>query len=313
MGAEFLMLDFEEDGSGEGGYAKPASPEFIEKEMQLFREQAAEMDIVITTALIPGRPAPKLWPAEMVDLMKPGSVVVDLAAEQGGNCDLTQKDKIIETKNGVKIVGYTDFPSRMAAQSSTLYATNIRHMLDDLTPEKDGALNVNMEDDVIRGATVVHRGKITFPPPPPKVQAIGKQIQISAAPELTPDEKAAAELAKERAIGRRQAGLLVLGSLFMLLIGAYAPSSFMQHFIVFALACFVGFQVIWNVSHALHTPLMAVTNAISGIIIIGALLQIGSPNGLVQILAGISVLIATINIVGGFMVTRRMLAMFQKS
>jgi NAD(P) transhydrogenase subunit alpha len=249
----------------------------------------------------------------MVGLMKPGSVVVDLAAEQGGNCELTQKDKIIESDNGVKIVGYTDFPSRMAAQSSTLYATNIRHMLDDLTPKKDGILNVNMEDDVIRGATVVHQGKITFPPPPPKVQAIGKQTLNAPAPELTPEEKAAAELAKERAIGRRQAGLLVLGGLFMLVVGAYAPSSFMQHFIVFALACFVGFQVIWNVSHSLHTPLMAVTNAISGIIIIGALLQMGSPNALVGTLASISVLIATINIVGGFMVTRRMLAMFQKS
>ena len=184
-------------------------------------------------------------------------------------------------------------------------------MLDDLTPEKDGVINVNMEDDVIRGATVVHRGEITFPPPPPKVQAIGKQTQTVAALELTPEEKAAAELAKERAIGRRQAGLLILGGLFMLLVGAYAPSSFVQHFIVFALSCFVGFQVISNVSHALHTPLMAVTNAISGIII-GALLQIGSPNGLVEILAGISVLIATINIVGGFMVTRRMLAMFRE-
>ena len=313
MGAEFLMLEFEEDGSGEGGYAKPASAEFIEKEMQLFRDQAPEVDIVITTALIPGRPAPKLWPAEMVALMKPGSVVVDLAAEQGGNCDLTLKDKIIESKNGVKIVGYTDFPSRMAAQSSTLYANNIRHMLDDLTPKKDGVLTVNMEDDVIRGATAVHKGKITFPPPPPKIQAIGKQPQTAAVPELTPEEKAAADLAKERSVGRRQAGLLVLGGLFMLLVGAYAPSSFMQHFIVFALSCFVGFQVIWNVSHSLHTPLMAVTNAISGIIIIGALLQIGSPNRLVEILAGISVLIATINIVGGFMVTRRMLAMFQKS
>jgi len=313
MGAEFLMLDFEEDSSGDGGYAKPASPEFIEKEMQLFREQAAEVDIVITTALIPGRPAPKLWPAEMVSLMKPGSVVVDLAAEQGGNCELTQKGKIIESDNGIKIVGYTDFPSRMAAQSSTLYATNIRHMLDDLTPEKDGVINVNMEDDVIRGATVVHAGEITFPPPPPKVQAIGKQTQSPPTLELTPEEKAAAELAKERDIGRKQAGMLILGGLFILLIGAYAPSSFMQHFIVFVLACFVGFQVIWNVSHSLHTPLMAVTNAISGIIIIGALLQMGSPDGLVVILASISVLIATINIVGGFMVTRRMLAMFQKS
>ena len=313
MGAEFLMLEFEEDGSGEGGYAKPASPEFIEKEMQLFREQAPEVDIVITTALIPGRPAPRLWPVEMVKLMKPGSVVVDLAAEQGGNCDLTEKDKIIESDNGVKIVGYTDFPSRMAAQSSTLYSTNIRHMLDDLTPEKDGVINVNMEDDVIRGATICHQSKVTFPPPPPKIQAIGKQEATPKPAELTAEEKAALELEKERSIGRRQAGLLAVGGLFMLLIGAYAPASFMQHFIVFALSCFVGFQVIWNVSHALHTPLMAVTNAISGIIIIGALLQLGSPNNLVGILAAISVLIATINIVGGFMVTRRMLAMFQKS
>ena len=313
MGAEFLMLEFEEDGSGEGGYAKPASPEFIKKEMQLFREQAPEIDIVITTALIPGRPAPKLWPAEMVKLMKPGSVVVDLAAEQGGNCDLTEKDKIIESGNGVKIVGYTDFPSRMAAQSSTLYSTNVRHMLDDLTPENNGVVNVNLEDDVIRGATVCHKGKVTFPPPPPKIQAIGKQEAAPKPVELTAEEKGALELEKERAIGRRQAGLLTIGGLFMLLIGAYAPASFMQHFIVFALSCFVGFQVIWNVSHALHTPLMAVTNAISGIIIIGALLQLGSPNNLVGILAAVSVLIATINIVGGFMVTRRMLAMFQKS
>ena len=245
--------------------------------------------------------------------MKPGSVVVDLAAEQGGNCDLTEAGKIIDSDNGVKIVGYTDFPSRMATQSSTLYATNIRHMLDDLTPEKDGALNVNMDDDVIRGATICHDGTVTFPPPPPKIQAIGKQDAAPKAVELTAEEKAALELAQEKAIGRRQAGLLAIGGLFMLLIGAYAPASFMQHFIVFALACFIGFQVIWNVSHSLHTPLMAVTNAISGIIIIGALLQLGSPNNLVGILAAISVLIATINIVGGFMVTRRMLAMFQKS
>lgn len=313
MGAEFLMLEFEEDGTGEGGYAKPASPEFIKKEMQLFREQAPEIDIVITTALIPGRPAPKLWPAEMVGLMKPGSVVVDLAAEQGGNCDLTEAGKIIESDNKVKIVGYTDFPSRMAMQSSTLYATNIRHMLDDLTPNKDGILNINMKDDVIRGATICHDGAITFPPPPPKIQAIGKQEIIPKSVELSADEKTALELEKEKAIGRRQAVLLAIGGLFMLLLGAYAPASFMQHFIVFALACFVGFQVIWNVSHSLHTPLMAVTNAISGIIIIGALLQLGSTSSLVSILAAVSVLIATINIVGGFMVTRRMLAMFQKS
>ncbi len=313
MGAEFLMLQFDEDGGGEGGYAKPASPEFIEKEMALFREQAPQIDIVITTALIPGRPAPKLWPAEMVELMKPGSVIVDLAAEQGGNCDLTVRDEVIKTDNGVTVVGYTDYPSRMAAQSSTLYATNIRHMMDDLTPEKNGQININMDDDVIRGATVVHDGEITFPPPAPKVQAIGKADNAPKPVELTAEDKKAQELAAQRKAGRQQVGLLTIGGLFMLLIGNYAPASFMQHFIVFALACFVGFQVIWNVSHALHTPLMAVTNAISGIIILGALLQIGSSNQIVMILASISVLIATINIVGGFMVTRRMLAMFQKS
>ena len=312
MGAEFLMLEFEEDGSGEGGYAKPASPEFIEKEMALFRAQAPEIDIVITTALIPGRPAPKLWPAEMVGLMKPGSVVVDLAAEQGGNCDLTKAGEIIETDNGVKIVGYTDFPSRMATQSSNLYATNLRHMMDDLTPEKDGVAVINMEDDVIRGVTAVHNGTITFPPPPLKIQAIGKP-QTATPAEPTAEEKAAAEMAAMRKAGKQQTAMLVFGGLFMLLIGAYAPASFMQHFIVFALSCFVGFQVIWKVSHSLHTPLMAVTNAISGIIILGALLQLNSPNVIVSLLAGISVLIATINITGGFMVTRRMLAMFQKS
>jgi len=311
MGAEFLMLDFAEDGSGDGGYAKPASPEFIEKEMELFRQQAPEVDIVITTALIPGRPAPKLWPAEMVGLMKPGSVVVDLAAEQGGNCDLTVKDELIETDNGVKIIGYTDFPSRMSSQSSLLYATNIRHMLDDLTPEKDGVPDINMEDDVIRGATACHQGEITYPPPPPKTPAIAKQ---TAKPTVVdPEETKRLALAAERKAGTQQTIGLVAAGLFMLLIGSFAPASFMQHFIVFVLACFVGFQVIWNVSHALHTPLMAVTNAISGIIIVGALLQVGSDSLLVMILAAISVLIASINIVGGFMVTRRMLAMFQKS
>ena len=313
MGAKFLMLEFEEDGSGEGGYAKPASPEFIEKEMQLFREQAPEVDIVITTALIPGKPAPLLWPEEMVHLMKRGSVVVDLAAEQGGNCELTEKDKIVVTDNGVKIIGYTDFPSKMAAQSSTLYATNIRHALNDLTPKKDGQIVVDMEDDVIRGAVVCHDGEKTFPPPPPKVAAIGKPISSKKEPVLTDEEKSKLEIEREKKIGRRQAGLLLFGGFLMVMVGNYAPSSFMQHFIVFALSCFVGFQVIWNVSHSLHTPLMAVTNAISGIIIIGALLQFNSSNSLVSILASISVLIATINIVGGFMVTKRMLSMFKKS
>ena len=313
MGAEFLLLDFNEDGSGEGGYAKPASPEFIEKEMVLFREQAPEIDIVITTALIPGKPAPKLWPKEMVDLMKPGSVIVDLAAEQGGNCDLTKPNKIITTENNIKVIGYTDFPSRMSAQSSTLYATNIRHMLDDLTPKKDGKININLDDDVIRGALASYDRKLMFPPPAPRVSAIAKQASLPEHKGPTKEEKLILEQAATRKSGQQQLGLLVAGGLFMLLIGNYAPASFMQHFIVFALACFVGFQVIWNVSHALHTPLMAVTNAISGIIILGALLQVGSSSFIVTFLASISVLIATINIVGGFMVTKRMLAMFQKS
>lgn len=312
MGAEFLFLDFSEDGSGDGGYAAPSSPEFREKQLALFREQAPDVDIVITTALIPGRDAPKLWLEDMVAAMKPGSVVVDLAAERGGNCDLTVADQLIESPNGVKVIGYTDFPSRMATQSSTLYATNIRHMLDDLTPEKDGRAVINMEDDVIRGATAALGGEITFPPPPPKIQAIAK-APVKSAPEPTAEELRAAEAAAQKRAGRNQVGLLVLGGLMMALIGQYAPASFMQHFIVFALACFVGFQVIWNVSHALHTPLMAVTNAISGIVILGALLQVNSGSWIVLILAAISILIATINIVGGFMVTRRMLAMFQKS
>jgi NAD(P) transhydrogenase subunit alpha len=271
------------------------------------------MDIVITTALIPGRPAPKLWTEDMVRMMKPGSVIVDLAAERGGNCDLTVPDQKIVTDNGVTIVGYTDFPSRMAAQASTLYSTNIRHMLTDLTPKKDGVIVQNMEDDVIRGATVTYDGAITFPPPPPKIAAIAAAKPKEKPKELTPEERRAKEVAEFKTQTRNQVGLLVIGGLLLALVGYSAPASFMAHFIVFVLSCFIGFSVIWNVSHSLHTPLMAVTNAISGIVILGALLQIGSGNWLVVILAAISVLIATINIVGGFLVTRRMLAMFQKS
>lgn len=314
MGAEFVYLDFEEeaqDGAATGGYAAVSSPEFREAQLAKFRELAPEMDIVITTALIPGRDAPKLWLEDMVALQKPGSVVVDLAAERGGNCDLTVMDEKVESKNGVTIIGYTDFPSRMAAQSSELYATNIRHMMTDLTPEKDGVVVHDMEDDVIRGATVAFEGEVTFPPPPPKIKAIA--AQKPKAPEKTPEEIKAAEAAAAKKAGQQQVGLLVIGGALMLLIGMYAPASFMQHFIVFALSVFVGFQVIWGVAHSLHTPLMAVTNAISGIIILGALLQLGSGVGVVTLLAGVSVLIATINIVGGFMVTRRMLQMFQKS
>tara|TARA_R110002049_G_scaffold23545_2_gene83234 strand:+ start:45523 stop:47097 length:1575 start_codon:yes stop_codon:yes gene_type:complete len=316
MGAEFVYLDFEEeqaDGSASGGYASVSSPEFREAQLAKFRELAPEVDIVITTALIPNREAPELWTEDMVAAMKPGSVIIDLAAEKGGNCKLTVMDQKVVTPNGVTIIGYTDFPSRMAAQASTLYATNIRHMLTDLTPEKDGVINHNMEDDVIRGATITHANAVTFPPPPPKVAAIAAQPKKEAAKVLTPEEKKAAEVAAFKQATKSQVTLLAVGAAVMLVIGAFAPASFMQHFIVFALACFIGFQVIWNVSHALHTPLMAVTNAISGIVIIGALLQIGSGNWLVVFLSFIAVLIASINVVGGFLVTRRMLAMFQKS
>ena len=315
MGAEFVFLDFEEaqtDGAETGGYAAPSSPEFREKQLEKFRDLAPEMDIVITTALIPGRDAPKLWLADMVAAMKPGSVVIDLAAERGGNCDLTMPNKKIVSDNGITIVGYTDFPSRMAAQASSLYATNIRHMLTDLTPEKNGTVVHNMDDDVIRGATIAHAGLVTFPPPPPKIQAIAAKPK-EVAPEKTPEELRAEEIASFKKQTKNQVSLLAFGTALLLLVGTFAPASFMQHFIVFVLSVFVGFQVIWNVSHSLHTPLMAVTNAISSIIILGAALQIGSTNNLVIILAGISVFFAGINIFGGFLVTRRMLAMFQKS
>ncbi len=311
MGAEFLFLDFEEDASGEGGYAAPSSPEFREKQLECFREQAPDVDIVITTALIPNRDAPKLWLKDMVEAMKPGSVVVDLAAERGGNCDLTKPDEKIETANGVTIIGYTDFPSRMAAQASELYASNIRHMMADLTPEKDGVVVHDMEDDVIRGATIAHAGEVTFPPPPPKIQAIAKAPP--KAPEKTPEEKRAEEEAAAKKALDRTAWLLAVGGALCLLVGLAAPASFMQHFIVFVLAVFVGFYVIWGVAHALHTPLMAITNAISSIIIVGALLQIGSGTTVVVVLAAASILMASVNIFGGFLVTRRMLAMFERS
>lgn len=316
MGAEFVYLDFSEtqtDGAATGGYAAPSSPEFREAQLKKFRELAPQVDIVITTALIPGRPAPKLWTADMVEMMKRGSVIIDLAAERGGNCDLTVPDQKIVTDNGVTIVGYTDFPSRMATQASTLYSTNIRHMLTDLTPKKDGVINHNMEDDVIRGATVAKGGEITYPPPPPKIAAIAAQKPKEKAKELTPEERRAQETAAFKAQTRNQVALLLVGGALILLAGLYAPASFMSHFIVFVLSVYVGVQVIWNVSHSLHTPLMAVTNAISSIIILGALMQIGSGNWLVVILAAASVFMAGINIFGGFMVTRRMLAMFQKS
>jgi len=307
MDAEFLMLDFKEEGSGTGGYAKTMSKEFIEAEMALFARQAMEVDIIITTALIPGKPAPELITQGMVESMKPGSVIVDLAAEQGGNCALTEKDKVV-VKHGVTIIGYTNLPSRLANQSSQLYATNLRHLLTELCPEKNGVLNVNMDDEVIRGSTVIKEGKITWPPPPPKLSvAPPPQTEAPAYPAVQAQEK-------KHAIpdGIKPFIPLVIGGLALFGIGAVAPASFMAHFTVFVLACFIGYQVIWNVTPALHTPLMSVTNAISGIIVIGALVQISAPGKIAMILAGLAILIASINIAGGFLVTRRMLEMFRK-
>jgi len=307
MGADFLELDFKEEGSGAGGYAKVMSPEFIKAEMDLFAHQAMEVDIIITTALIPGKPAPKLITEGMVESMRDGSVIVDMAAEQGGNCALTVPGEVV-VRHGVTIIGYTDLPSRMATQSSQLYGTNLRHLLTDLTPEKNGEINVNMEDEVIRGATVIKNGEITWPPPAPK---------LSAAP-AAPPEAAAAPPVEARAPSRilskevkRGIGLVVAVFVFAWL-GANAPASFLNHFTVFVLACFIGWQVIWNVSHALHTPLMSVTNAISGIIVIGALLQVSAPSGFVVFLAFVAILIASINVAGGFLVTQRMLRMFRR-
>ena len=305
MDAEFLMLDFEddEDGAGEGGYAKVMSEAFIKAEMALFAEQAKDVDIIITTALIPGKPAPRLITADMVESMKDGSVIVDLAAEQGGNCELTEADKVV-VKNGVSIIGYTDLPSRLAAQSSQLYGTNLRHLLTDLTPEKDGNIVVDMEDEVIRGATVCLRGETTWPPPAPKLSAAPPPAK-SPEPQMPEPE-----VEKSSAAGPIIA--MIAGGLALLGLGAVAPPSFMAHFTVFVLACFVGYMVIWNVTPALHTPLMSVTNAISSIIIIGALLQISSADTMIMWIAAFTVLITSINIAGGFAVTRRMLDMFRK-
>jgi NAD(P) transhydrogenase subunit alpha len=303
MGAEFLEVDFKEEGSGVGGYAKVMSPEFIKAEMELFARQAKEVDIIVTTALIPGKPAPKLITADMVASMRDGSVVVDLAAEQGGNCELTEPGQKV-VKHGVTIIGYTDLPSRMAAQSSQLYGTNLRHLLTDLCPTKDGTINVNMDDDVIRGTTVIKDGTITWPPPPPKVAAIAAAKPAAAAPVAAKEEKKSSPLAAMV--------MMAIGALLFLGLGKVAPPAFLGHFTVFVLACFVGYMVIWNVTPALHTPLMSVTNAISGIIVIGALLQVSSATTLIVVLAAIAILIATINVAGGFLVTQRMLQMFRK-
>ena len=303
MGAEFLMLDFAEEGGGAGGYAKAMSAEFIAAEMALFAAQAKEVDIIITTALIPGKPAPRLISAEMVKSMKNGSVIVDLAAEQGGNCELTEPDQVTRSDNGVTLIGYTDLPSRLAAQSSQLYATNLRHLLADMTPEKDGRLVIDFDDEAVRGATVIKDGEITWPPPAPR---------LSATPAAKPAPKPAVAKPPARPGLVRQALPVLFGAALLYGLGQVAPPSFMAHFTVFVLACFVGYMVIWNVTPSLHTPLMSVTNAVSSIIIIGALIQVSADSLWLVLLAAFGILITSVNIAGGFAVTQRMLRMFRK-
>lgn len=307
MGAEFLEVQYQEEGAGAGGYAKVMSQGYLSAQWELFARQAMEVDIIITTALIPGKPAPRLITAGMVETMKRGSVIVDLAAEQGGNCELTVPGEVV-VRHGVTIIGYTDLPSRLARQASTMYATNLLHLLEELCPAKDGVIVLNMEDEVIRGTTVVHAGAVTWPPPPPRLAAVpDPKLAVVAPPTSAPlTAPPAGSPALRLALALGAAALALFG------LGLVAPPAFLSHLTVFVLACFVGYMVIWNVRPALHTPLMSVTNAISGIIVIGAVLQVAAPTGIVALLAGIAVLIATINISGGFLVTRRMLAMFHK-
>jgi H+-translocating NAD(P) transhydrogenase subunit alpha len=305
LGAEFLEVELEEDGTGVGGYAKTMSPEFIKAEMELFAEQAKEVDIIITTALIPGKPAPKLITTEMVESMKPGSVIVDMAAEQGGNCEVTRSGEVYRYQ-GVTIIGLTDLPSRMAAQASQLYGNNLCHLLDDMGRNDD--YQVNLADEVVRGALVLHQGEILPPPPRPAAPP-------APTPAVAPSVAAPAVATSAVDPAKSANGWLwpVLLGVSLVAIGSVAPPSFLSHFTVFVLACFVGWQVIWNVKPALHTPLMSVTNAISGIIIIGGMLQIsGTQLSATTILGAIAILVGTINVAGGFLVTQRMLKMFQK-
>ncbi|MER3247129.1 Re/Si-specific NAD(P)(+) transhydrogenase subunit alpha [Salmonella enterica] len=303
MGAEFLELDFKEEAGSGDGYAKVMSEAFIKAEMALFAAQAKEVDIIVTTALIPGKPAPKLITRDMVDSMKAGSVIVDLAAQNGGNCEYTVANQVVTTDNGVKVIGYTDLPGRLPTQSSQLYGTNLVNLLKLLCKEKDGNIDVDFDDVVIRGVTVIRDGDITWPAPPIQVSA-----QPQAAPKAAPAPK---EPEKPTSLWRKYA-LMALAIILFGWLADVAPKEFLGHFTVFALACVVGYYVVWNVSHALHTPLMSVTNAISGIIVVGALLQIGQ-GGWVSFLSFIAVLIASINIFGGFTVTQRMLKMFRKN
>ena len=315
LGGEYVPVDYVEEGTGVGGYAKVMSEGFQKAQRETFAKQAKEVDIIITTALIPGKPAPKLITAEMVQSMKPGSVIVDMAAEQGGNCELTEPGKVV-VKHGVIIIGYTDLPSRLATQASTLYATNLFRLSEELCKAKDGVFNVNMDDEVIRGTTVVKEGAVTWPPPAPKP---------SAAPPAKVAPKAVPAVAQKKGHGgagepmaaKKLVTMFAAAAFLFALIGLYAPSAFLGHFTVFVLACFVGYMVVWNVTPALHTPLMSVTNAISSIIIIGALVQVapggeGTRPGIIRWLAVAGIALSAINMFGGFAVTQRMLSMFRK-
>jgi NAD(P) transhydrogenase subunit alpha len=323
MGGEFVGVDYEEEGGGVGGYAKVMSEGYQKAQRDVFARQAKEVDIIITTALIPGKPAPRLITEEMVKSMKQGSVIVDMAAEQGGNCELTVPGEVV-VRHGVTIIGYKDLPSRLAKQSSTLYATNLLRLTEDMLKTKSiegDAVHVDMQDEVLRGTTVIDKGEVTWPPPPPK---------LSAAP---PAPAAKTAVAPPKAKGHGEAAgpmprtktaiFFGIGAVLFLLIGRYAPASFLGHFTVFVLACFVGYMVVWNVTPALHTPLMSVTNAVSSIIAIGALVQLAPdltkisadlarPGEWIRWLAVGGIGLATINMFGGFAVTRRMLEMFRK-
>ena len=315
LGGEFVKVDYEEEGSGGGGYAKVMSEGFQQAQRAMYAKQAKEADIIVTTALIPGKPAPKLITAEMVRSMKPGSVIVDMAGEQGGNCELTEPGQAV-VKHGVTIIGYTDLVSRLAKQSSTLYSNNLLRVTEELCKTKDGVVNVDMDDDAIRGLTVVKDGTITWPPPPLKLPA-PPPAKAAAMPPPAPKGHGSGAPMSAKSL----ATVFGLGALAFGFVGLYAPASFLSHFTVFVLACFVGYMVIWNVTPALHTPLMSVTNAISSIIAIGALIQIAPPltgaeadrpSTLILALAVVALALTAINMFGGFAVTRRMLAMFRK-
>jgi NAD(P) transhydrogenase subunit alpha len=318
LGGEFVKVDYEEEGSGGGGYAKVMSEGFQAAQRAMYAQQAKDVDIIITTALIPGKPAPKLITAEMVRSMRPGSVIVDMAAEQGGNCELTVPGEAV-VRHGVTIIGYTDLVSRLAKQSSTLYSNNLLRLTEELCKTKDGTINVNFDDDAIRGLTVLKQGEVTWPAPPPKLPAVPPKPKAAAV--AAPAPKGHGHGASEPMSVRSLAIVFGLGALAFLLVGLYAPASFLSHFTVFVLACFVGYMVIWNVTPSLHTPLMSVTNAISSIIAIGALIQVAPPltnagadrpNLLILGLAVLALALTAVNMFGGFAVTRRMLAMFRK-